>query len=162
MRVAALSVLSRVAHHDTLHILPEIRLILNELLIQIQTSTNVTLDAQASVAEARDNAGMPDNLGDMNRSEALMHSKDISMGLSKELNSLRLLSVRTLQALVQGAKGTLTPYVEQILDVLVPLLNDKAPEVALSALASICELSLTAPESIQGVLPGYFLSSSPR
>jgi FKBP12-rapamycin complex-associated protein len=111
VRAAAMSVLSRVAHFDSLHIMPIIRVIMKRLISQLQ------------------------------------HSKD---------SQLRHESVHLLQALVRGSSTLIVPYLNQILEPLMSLLDDPSPAVVGAALSTVGELSVASPETVRRYLEKLF------
>jgi len=127
VRVAAMEVISRVAHFDTLHIMPTIRVMLHRLMSQLQNFTEK--ESQLT-------------------SYTIFHES--------ESIKLRLESVQLLQAMIRGATVLIAPYVNQILEVLVPLLSDTSTFIARSALASIADLSIASPEVIRDILDDLF------
>ena len=128
VRVAAMEVISRVAHYDTLRIMPTVRVMLHRLMSQVQNFTEKESNTLT-------------NYTIYHESKSIM---------------LRLQSVQSLQALLRGAKILIAPYVGQILEVLVPLLYDTSTFIARSALSSIAELSIASPEVVSKTLDDIF------
>mmetsp|Transcript_26418 Transcript_26418/g.39200 ORF Transcript_26418/g.39200 Transcript_26418/m.39200 type:complete len:2632 (+) Transcript_26418:19-7914(+) len=111
VRSAAMSVFARVAHYDTVHVMPLVRLMLSKLMRQLH------------------------------------NSKDIL---------LRQESVQLLQAMVRGTNVLLVPYVSQILEPLLALLDDPSPAIVSAAVSTIGELSLASPEEMEPRLSELF------
>eukprot|EP01038_Epipyxis_sp_PR26KG_P011143 gene11143-14952_t len=105
VRSASMTVLSRVAHYDPLHIMPIVRLTMKRLILSLQSksSDNVT---------------------------------------KKE-------SVQLLQSLVKGSDSLIVPYVGQVMEPLLMLLNDPSPTVVVASLGTIGELAVASPESVR-------------
>lgn len=103
VRIAAMTVLSRVAHHDTLHVMPVMRLTMKRLIL------------------------------------TLINSKDAEV--KKE-------SVQLLQALINGSHTLIVPYVRQVIEPLMDLLNTTSVDVV-AALSTIGDLALASPEIVR-------------
>jgi serine/threonine-protein kinase mTOR len=111
VRSAAMSVLARVAHYDTVHVMPLARLMLSKLMRQLH------------------------------------NSKD---------QLLRLESVQLLQAMVRGTNELIIPYVSQIIDPLVALLDDPSSSIVCAAVSTIGELAIVSPQDIEDHLDTIF------
>ena len=112
VRAAAMTVLSRVAHYDSLHVMPMIRVTMERIMRQLQNS----------------------NDNDRSRHE----------------------SVQLLQAMVRGSNTLIVPYVNQVLEPLMTLLNDPNTDIVQAALSTIGDLSVASPESVRGRLDELF------
>jgi len=104
IRAAAMAVLCRVAHFDTVHVMPLVRQNLSALMRQLQNSQD----------------------------QVLRHE-----------------SMQLLQAMVRGSGILLKPYVAQILDLLMKLLDDPSPAIGEAALSTTGELSMASPELLR-------------
>jgi FKBP12-rapamycin complex-associated protein len=111
VRAAAMSVLSRVAHYDAVHIMPLVRLVLSKLMRQLH------------------------------------NSKD---------HLLRQENVQLLQEMVRGTNILIVPYVKQVIEPLLILLDDPSPAIVGAALSTIGELSLASPNNVKVHLPELF------
>jgi hypothetical protein len=107
VRIAAMKVIARVAHHDTLHIMPVMRLTIKRLIL------------------------------------TLMNSKDATV--KRE-------SVQLLQALINGSHTLIVPYVRQVIEPLMALLNTSSVDIV-AALSTIGDLAVASPESVREHLP---------
>lgn len=103
VRAAAMSVLSRVAHYDHVHVMPLVRLTLSKLMRQLH------------------------------------NTKD---------QLLRQESVQLLQAMVRGTNILIVPYVRQVLEPLLALLDDPSSSIVGAALSTIGELAIASPENV--------------
>jgi hypothetical protein len=110
IRVASMSVLSRVAHFDLLRIMPVIRLSVTNLVKQLHYSRFL----------------------------------------------LRKESIQLLEALVRGANTLIVPYVNQVLEPLIMLLDESAPDTVGIILSTIGELALASPENIMPYIERLF------
>ena len=111
VRSAAMSVLARVAHYDTVHVMPLARLMLSKLMRQLH------------------------------------NSKD---------QLLRLESVQLLQAMVRGTNELIIPYVSQIIEPLIALLDDPSSSIVCAAVSTIGELAMVSPQDIEDHLDTIF------
>jgi len=103
VRIAAMNVISRVAHFDTLHVMPVMRLTMKRLIL------------------------------------TLINSKD---------SVVKRESVYMLQALINGSHSLIVPYVRQVIEPLMSLLNSSSVDVV-AALAAIGDLAVASPESVR-------------
>eukprot|EP01035_Chromulina_nebulosa_P017836 gene17836-23448_t len=107
VRAAAMTLLCRIAHFDTIRIMPLVRLHLKNLIRHLY----------------------------------ILDDK-----------SLKLESVILLQAMVRGSNMLIAPYVTQILQPLMTLINDQSPTVVSVSLSTIAELAFASPDSVKGYL----------
>ena len=111
VRSAAMSVLARVAHYDTVHVMPLARLMLSKLMRQLH------------------------------------NSKD---------HLLRLESVQLLQAMVRGTNELIIPYVSQIIEPLLMLLDDPSSSIVCAAVSTMGELAIVSPKDVESHLDSIF------
>ena len=104
VRMAAMTVISRLAHYDTLHVMPVVVLNLKRLIYLLLNTTDKVIK--------RD-------------------------------------SVQLLQALVKGSEYLIIPYVKQVMNSLMSLLNDSSADVVIAALSTVGELAISSPESVR-------------
>ena len=104
VRMAAMTVISRLAHYDTLHVMPVVCLNLKRLIYLLLNTTDKVIK--------RD-------------------------------------SVQLLQALVKGSEYLIIPYVKQVMNSLMSLLNDSSADVVIAALSTVGELAISSPESVR-------------
>lgn len=107
VRIAAMKVISRVAHHDTLHIMPVMRLTMKRLIL------------------------------------TLTNSKD---------PDVKRESVQLLQALINGSHTLIVPYVKQVIQPLMDLMNSSSVDIV-AALSTIGDLAVASPECVREHLP---------
>jgi hypothetical protein len=70
--------------------------------------------------------------------------------------ALKQESVQLLQAMVRGSNTLIVPYVKQVLEPLMTLINDSSSTVVGSALLTIAELAFASPESVKEYLDDIF------
>lgn len=69
-------------------------------------------------------------------------------------DKLRMQDVLLLQSMVKGLKSLVVPYVMQILEPLINLINDSSPDIVGVVLVTIAELAFFSPSSVLGYLDG--------
>ena len=151
-----MSVLSRVAHYDVLHIMPKIRVLLHRLMLQLQNSVEYGNTIGSGSGSGPSNPKGARGGAGGGGGGAEKKSTTVAINLNQQDIVFRLESVQLLQALVRGANTLIAPYVDQILEALVPLLTDPSSSIARSALSTIGELSVASPESITDLLDDLF------